>query len=194
MNETTQLIDLAGFRKKYGLKQKDVGDLIGTSGSFISLVEKGTSRLPDDKLKMLISKTKGKEGLVPCYDRLENLQKILLMKRYISKESVSQYPFEKELTTNTIIQIMLGKSGITNEMATKIIESYPMVNSDWLMFGQSNSMMNSVQFETMDLQAISLLQRQNEEIIKKLDKTLSMISSFINVLKSGLEQLQTDQK
>ena len=46
-------INLVAFRKKNRLTQQQVADFIGTSMAFVSLVEKGSSKLPDDKLNKL---------------------------------------------------------------------------------------------------------------------------------------------
>ncbi len=53
------MIDLKEFRKINNIKQSDLAIFLGTSRVFISLVENGGSKLPADKLRMLLNNDRG---------------------------------------------------------------------------------------------------------------------------------------
>lgn len=47
------MIDIKAFRKKNKITQVELADFLGTTHGFISQVERGKSKLSDDKLEML---------------------------------------------------------------------------------------------------------------------------------------------
>lgn len=49
------MIDLKSFRKANGLKQQDLANILGLSRSFISQVEAGYSKFPEDHLQTLFA-------------------------------------------------------------------------------------------------------------------------------------------
>ena len=53
------MIDLKEFRVKNGLTQTELGNYIGIKKSFISRIERGSAKLPDDKFQKLLSNDKG---------------------------------------------------------------------------------------------------------------------------------------
>ncbi len=62
------------FREKNALLQQDVANYLGTTRGYISMVEKGDSKLSTQKLDMIFSGAEANKwdisGLVPAYIRL----------------------------------------------------------------------------------------------------------------------------
>lgn len=50
---------LRDFRKANGLTQTDVGDYLGIKKSFISRIEAGAAKLPEDKFRKLLENSNG---------------------------------------------------------------------------------------------------------------------------------------
>lgn len=53
------MADLHTFRKANKLKQKDLAKYLNTTCAFISMVETGVSKLPAEKLSLLLNNTQG---------------------------------------------------------------------------------------------------------------------------------------
>lgn len=55
------MADLRAFRKANKLKQEDLAKYLNTTRAFISMVETGASKLPPEKLSILLNNTQGWE-------------------------------------------------------------------------------------------------------------------------------------
>ena len=53
------MVDLHAFRKVNKLKQEDLAKYLNTTRAFISMVETGVSKLPSEKLSLLLNNTQG---------------------------------------------------------------------------------------------------------------------------------------
>lgn len=53
------MVDLHAFRKANKLKQEDLAKYLNTTRAFISMVETGASKLPPEKLSLLLNNTQG---------------------------------------------------------------------------------------------------------------------------------------
>lgn len=53
------MADLHAFRKVNKLKQEDLAKYLNTTRAFISMVETGASKLPPEKLSLLLNNTQG---------------------------------------------------------------------------------------------------------------------------------------
>lgn len=53
------MVDLHAFRKANKLKQEDLAKYLNTTRAFISMVETGASKLPSEKLSLLLNNTQG---------------------------------------------------------------------------------------------------------------------------------------
>lgn len=140
------LITLASFRKQNGLKQAEMGEYLQTSGSYVSLVEKGNARLSRKSLENFWSSTApNKTGLVPAYDRLVQLGTALYrMKKYPlfslyyapPEEECLYEPFEDMFTREAIYAIKFGEVGISEEIAFKLKDRFGSnISKDWLISG-----------------------------------------------------------
>lgn len=53
------MVDLHSFRKVNKLKQEDLAKYLNTTRAFISMIETGVSKLPSEKLSLLLNNTQG---------------------------------------------------------------------------------------------------------------------------------------
>lgn len=53
------MVDLHAFRKVNKLKQEDLAKYLNTTRAFISMIETGASKLPSEKLSLLLNNTQG---------------------------------------------------------------------------------------------------------------------------------------
>lgn len=53
------MIDIKQFRKRNKLKQEELAEYLGVTRAFISMVETGASKLPTEKLNLLVSNPYG---------------------------------------------------------------------------------------------------------------------------------------
>lgn len=53
------MIDIKQFRKRNKLKQEELAEYLGVTRAFISMVETGSSKLPTEKLNLLVSNPYG---------------------------------------------------------------------------------------------------------------------------------------
>lgn len=53
------MIDIKQFRKRNKLKQEELAEYLGVTRAFISMVETGSSKLPTEKLNLLVSNPHG---------------------------------------------------------------------------------------------------------------------------------------
>ena len=53
------MIDIKQFRKRNKLKQEELAEYLGVTRAFISMVETGASKLPTEKLNLLVSNPHG---------------------------------------------------------------------------------------------------------------------------------------
>ncbi|MBO6083203.1 MAG: hypothetical protein J6P46_09320 [Bacteroidales bacterium] len=145
MDYQNNLIDLVGYRRRYGLKQSDVARFFETSASFVSLVEKGNAKLSTRSMENFWKNAGEKRfGLVPAYDRLVQLGSALYRQRVYDTYSLydpdnegNYYePFEQWLTRDTVLSIKYGVVGISDSIVNTLQESFSSrINKEWLLTG-----------------------------------------------------------
>lgn len=133
------LVDISGFRQKNSLKQTDLASFLGTTRGYISVLESKRGVLSAKKIDMILERW-GVCGLVPCYDRLVQLNVELVKQSYLEPRTLSNdyLPFEDILSKSVVTNIKYGKIGISDELANKIIAEFPHVNKTWLIEGSGN--------------------------------------------------------
>jgi transcriptional regulator with XRE-family HTH domain len=145
MDYQNNLIDLVGYRRRYGLKQSDVARFFETSASFVSLVEKGNAKLSTKSMENFWANAGDKRyGLVPAFDRLVQLGSALHKQGrysnfflYDPDDEGSYYePFEEWLTRDAVLSIKYGIVGISDSIVNTLQESFtPKINKEWLLTG-----------------------------------------------------------
>lgn len=170
----TPLIDLAGFRRKYGIKQTELASFLGTTRGYISIVESGKAKLSAKSIDMILQHW-GACGLVPCYDRLSQLQldlKVLGRLEFDIDTMDLSLPFEQILSKEVVESIKYGKNGISDEIANKIISYFPTVNKSWLVSGEGDMFYNDYQL------SFRVIEDRIDTIEKKIDLILSKLDSI----------------
>lgn len=143
MSET--LIRLADFRRINKISQSELGSALGVSGSFISLVEKGNSKMPLDKMQKLWSLIPQKHwdcrGLVPAWDRLNALDDAYLKSaNLIGEKNYLNFinGFVQIISDDLREMIRCGQRGIDDNLAEGLVRvtSWPLlVSKVWLTEG-----------------------------------------------------------
>ena len=139
------LICLADFRRRNGLSQAELGQLLGTSPSFISLVESGNSKFSREKMKRIeeLSAEQGwfLDDLVPAFYRLGLLCGYIETSHDLSSETIKKFrkDFDRIVPKSLFESIKYGQQGIDSVLADKIITILPpgyIINKEWLMSGE----------------------------------------------------------
>ena len=182
MAQQNKLIDLATFRKIHGLKQSDVANYLGITRGYISIVESSSGKLSEENLVKLMDRW-GPTGLVPCYQRLTDLEEALKKDGWIhASESLLFDPYEWFLPNDIVSGIRYGRIGITEEIADRIVAKFGFVSKEWLMTGEGGMF---VQKDSTRLLSIE----------RKLSKALVMLSAIVKAMNidiSGIPVEDTD--
>lgn len=154
------LIDVKTFRKRNGLKQKDLAKILGVSASYICQVEKGSCNMSQDMIERLI-KTENQfntNGLVPAYDRL----------LFALEEGKRTYGPQYNLPNfDTIENVKKGRIGISQEWAIIITNKIRTINPEWLINGTGTPLKSFSEIE-------HLLNQQEKAIYKHRDENIEM--------------------
>lgn len=177
-----KLIDLAAFRKKNRLTQQQVADFLGTSKAFISLVEKERSRLPNEKIQMLVGNSEwNTDALVPAFTRF-----LLCWDEYNKKNNIQDnyWPLEDENPfglpiTCEVIGLYYGNFGIDDAIANAILAKVPEINREWLLTGEGK-MFDSPHSGDYEKRIAAL-----EESLEALKKTVGRLEDTVLSLRNS---------
>lgn len=143
---------LDAFRKKNALLQQDVADFLGTSRGYISMVEKGDSKLSASKIEMLYEGAEKNNwdlsGFIPAYDRLTKALFYILDKE---AEAFPNQIYDNDidkalsdlLTPKTCQKLKYGEIGVSGPIADTIVKHYPEINRQWLIDGTGEMLLSS---------------------------------------------------
>lgn len=168
-NTGKQYIDVKGFRDRFGLKQSELADFLGITRGFISLIEKGTAKLPAKHIDKILDRF-GICGLIPAYDR------ITILRSLKNDDFPSGMDIQPYIADNTLINIRHGIIPITEEIADKLVTAYPQLNRKWLMTGKEEMFCDS-----------------NELAHRKLETKLNEVLARCDALQSILERLLNEK-
>ncbi len=182
---------LDAFRKKNALLQQDVADFLGTSRGYISMVEKGDSKLSASKIEMLYDGAEKHNwdltGLIPAYDRLIQALSYILSKELDSYPNLINYNdidkvLSDLLTPKTSQKLKHGEIGISGPIADTIVKHYPEINRQWLIDGTGEMLLTSKN-EPTELEKlreeVRLLRASLDEYKEENKKLLSALPSLI---------------
>ena len=167
-------IDLREFRKNNKLSQKELAAFLGVTCGFISLIENGRAKLPNDKIEKL--RVEGKEKgwniseLIPASSRILVLGELLMLRSGV-KEII--YEDALGLSSEDLNKIMSGEGTFTRANIERIRQKVPDINVNWLMTGEGDVFLKEIPNSL------------NEEIHKELQE----IRSDIREIKEALQQL-----
>lgn len=145
------LIDLTAFRQKNSLLQQDLADYLGVSRGYISMVEKGASKLSRKNLDRIYEAESTKQwdlaDLVPAYTRYKALEYYLNYTRNIqlgfTPDNCIDY-FESDPLTEE--KLRYGEIGLSENMSflREWCESAPEINREWVLTGKGEMLKNDV--------------------------------------------------
>ena len=189
-NEFATLL-LDAFRKKNALLQQDVADFLGTSRGYISMVEKGDSKLSTAKIDMLFEGAQQNNwdisDLVPAYSRLERVFSYISNKTYgnpVSREAPKglEQVLPAIISPAIVQKIKYGEIGITDAIAEAIVKHYPEINRQWLVDG-TGEMLLSPNNEPTELEKlreeVQLLRASLEEYRQENKKLLEALPGLV---------------
>lgn len=197
----SNLIDLSSFRSRNGLSQAELGSLIGTTGSFISQVENGNSKMPADKMATLWSLINQNawfaDMLVPAYTRLQLLIAYVDWDDDLSEGEKSRFRTNLEaiIPPKAFEAIQCGQMGIDRTLAERIISISPksyIPTTQWLVDGQEPMFMNRTSYDQHNGGHNDGWQNENEEVLamlKKILEKLDKLEGTINKLASNGDTL-----
>lgn len=152
-------ICLEDFRTRNGLSQSELGSLLGTTGSFISLVESGKNRLSADKVRRIeeLASEKGwfLDDLVPAFSRLGLLFDYITTSDGLSDEAVKKFEaaYHRVLPKSLFEAIRFGQQGIDALLASKLVSICPKEltpEKEWLISGEGKMFPWSKNLEVKD--------------------------------------------
>ncbi len=182
---------LDAFRKKNALLQQDVADFLGTSRGYISMVEKGDSKLSTAKIDMLFEGAQQNNwdisDLVPAYSRLERVFSYISNMTYgnpVSREAPKglEQVLPAIISPAIVQKIKYGEIGITDAIAEAIVKHYPEINRQWLVDG-TGEMLLSPNNEPTELEKlreeVQLLRASLEEYRQENKKLLEALPGLV---------------
>ena len=182
-------IHLREFRKANKISQQFLADFLGTNRSFLSLIEVGKSKLPNDKIDKIMSEGVQKYGwdvsfLNPLFYRLYELAEA----NHILSKSTTPFVFdwktgqsELHITPIEMLAIKHGKQFLSDEIVNQIVEQIPNVNLNWLKFGTETmfGIQNVLNTETNPDESIQLFLISQR--IKSLEERLARIEKILGL-------------
>ena len=181
------LINLTAFRQANGLLQQDVANYLGVSRGFISMVEKGTTKLSRKNLDKLFDGREVKNwdisDLVPAWTRINKVMDYLNGERYQRRiergETAQLFGFDPELWD----KIQYGEIGLSESYLFIQIwcEEAPEISKEWLLTGVGE-MLSAKEGEAHEKTPIEIL---SEEIRELKDR----ITSLEGLIKSSKEEI-----
>ncbi len=179
----SNLVDLRGFRIKNRIKQAELAEFLGTSAAFISLIETGQNKLPEDKIRKILregamQKPWYVECLIPAYARIMHLHNYLkenFSLRYLPPKNSPLYLNEKIASS-----IMLGKIDISDDIATAIVDKlkpFVQINKQWLITGEGEMIIPSNdEISNTDLKKrIKILEQKYESLLSRIKRLESQL-------------------
>lgn len=197
----SNLIDLSSFRSRNGLSQAELGSLIGTTGSFISQVENGNSKMPADKMATLWSLINQNawfaDMLVPALTRLELLKAYIECDDDLGEEEKSKFRTNLEaiIPPKAYEAIQCGQMGIDRTLAERIISISPkryIPTTQWLVDGQEPMFKDRTSYYQRNGSHNDGWHNENEEVLamlKKILEKLDKLEGTINKLASNGDTL-----
>lgn len=176
-------IDLKAFRETNKISQAELAEFLGVNRSFISQIESGLSKLPDDALKKIDAECQvGNKwhftGLVPFYDRILALQDYFDGK--IDGGFISSSIEKGWFSFDELREIGNGHTGLPSEVMIKIIKEYPEINYEWLAKGEEPM----IHLNTANPYTIKQLITKIDMLQDEIDLLLARTKTIIDLLMS----------
>ncbi len=136
-------IDLHTFRRVNKITQAELADFLGVTRGFVSSIENGKAKLPEDKIVLLRTKAKEEMGwdiddLMPAYKRilvLMDLERSRLVEKGINNAELYSFHQLLGIPEKVIVNILEGKTTFTKTICELIHDKIPDINVNWLLTG-----------------------------------------------------------
>lgn len=187
------LINLAAFRKDNHMSQDDLAKFLHTSRSFVSSIESGRSKLPEERLLYIYQRAKEDNKIIawsvcPAYSRLHDLDLFLkkagqcksLLEDIVSKDG--QIIEESMLSSKTLEDIRMGRIGIPPYFIEEVCRKFPKINKRWLATGQEEMVRSHNQENSERNEEISSIQNTLDLILKEMNDLRSQMNRIITKL------------
>lgn len=176
-------IYLKEFRKRNGIDQVSLAKFLQTSRSFVSLVESGRSKLPDDKIDKIMGDGRIMKGwdvseLNPAFFRLDQIC------RTYSCGNVTPLDWETghsilHISPVEMLNIKHGRTDISDSIADAICSQFPEIDRTWLRFGNGTMLQKDNIYRAPEPsqrasneEEIAFLKRKVQELEEKVEMLL----------------------
>ena len=177
------LIDLTAFRQANGLLQQDVAEYLGVSRGYVSMVEKGASKLSHSNLDKLFEAKASKQwdlsDLVPAYTRYISLSNYLNIERNKRREAEGLFPaYFVGVDEDTEAKIRYGEIGLSEkaDFIKMWCEQAPEINIEWVTSGKG-SMLKSIEPHEEPTK-IDILLQEIRDLKATMDDLKQLIISY----------------
>lgn len=138
------LINLELFRRNNKITQIDLAKFLGTSRSFLSLVESGRSKLPDDKIDKILGEGRiankwDVSSLNPVFCRLSDVCEAFAMNNSNALNWETGHSI-LHISPVDMLKIKHGKLEITDAIAEAVCTQFPDIDRNWLQYGNGSMM------------------------------------------------------
>lgn len=176
------LVDLPAFRQRNHLLQKDIADYLGVSRGYISMVEKGRSRLSRESLDKLYDNPYhwNTDDLVPAQTRIEKALVYLNQTRNEQRAAEGlppsgfTYGYDGEDDA-----IRYGEMGIPEYIADIWCEGAPELSREWLLNGEGEMLVQDTPEEPTPIEVLQA----------KVDKLEAAIEEYKNTVERLVDSL-----
>lgn len=191
MTDTIKLIDVAGFRRRNGIKQAELAAVLGVSRGYISVVETSYGKLSEKSIDIILEKWGEDCGLIPYWGRLVQLVDQLVEHDFLdyffhSDIEPGFLPFTELLTEAVVRSIRYGQIPLSDDIVNKIVTAYPAVNKGWLLTGEGNILYDDTDVR---LNAIENTLNGFEGRLNNLETMLGTIGMKVERILQLLEQI-----
>lgn len=181
MAERDQYVYLSDFRRKNGLLQQDIADYLSVSRGYVSLVEKGASKLSRKNIDKIYDSRDIRKWDISCF--IPAYSRICELIRYDAVRNVDAEPRLTLEKIPGIDRVRYGEAGITDFIAEYVKDKVPDVNLEWLSTGKGK-MFADEEAHVSKMKPLS---------IRDLQKRIAVIQKELDVLSSQLKQMEVDE-
>ena len=168
--EQKTFLDLTAYRQKNGLLQKDIAIYLNVTRGYISMVEKGTSKLSHENIDKLIAAKETKHWdyspLIPAFTRLELALDYLNIERNNQRKECGLPPSIFSVPQDIYDMVKYGEIGIPESIADMWGSSCPELNKDWLLTGNGEMIIAE---SPKELSEIELLRAEISQLNNKIE-------------------------
>ena len=181
------LLNLTAFRQKNSLLQQDIANYLGVSRGYISMVEKGASKLSRENIDKLFDAKKtlhwDPSDLVPAYTRLNAALEYINGTLNEKRRSVGIQPLYYTMDPTSYSKIKYGEIDVGEYIIEDLLDTCPELNADWLLFGQGEMLNEATIKRETEIEALKIeiqnLRKEfasfQSELLRRLKETRDQI-------------------